>query len=442
MRTERMRTERRTIRRAWIVLALGVVCAGAALVTGRDVYFHLAYLLAIVLLLSVLWAWSATQGLRLSRHTHTSRAQVGRPLQERFSLRNLSWLPKPWVIVHDGSDLPNHRASRVVHLMPRQEYVWTVSTLCERRGRFRLGPVVVSSTDPLGLFEFRHELEQTGSVVVYPATVPVQSFPQPVGYLPGGDALRRRTHHVTTNAAGVREYVPGDGFNRIHWPSTARKGRLIVKEFELDPLSDVWIFLDMQRSAHVEMRVDEAELAMREWEPWWVRGEQLRLEPSTEEYAVTAAASVARFFIGHRRAVGLVTYGQRREGIQADRDERQLGKVLDTLAALRAEGDMPFSQALSVESGRLARGTILVAISPSVREDWVRTALLLDRAGLRVVTVLVDAAGFGGISGADRLREQLLATGTPAILLRNGDSLQEALSSLPPPRAVPLPSLL
>jgi len=36
----------------------------------------------------------------------------------------------------------------------------------------------------------------------------------------------------------------------------------------------------------------------------------------------------------------------------------------------------------------------------------------------------------------------LLATGTPAILLRNGDSLQEALSSFPPPRAVPLPSLL
>jgi hypothetical protein len=103
---------------------------------------------------------------------------------------------------------------------------------------------------------------------------------------------------------------------------------------------------------------------------------------------------------------------------------------------------MPFSQVLNTESGRLARGTILVAISSSVREDWVRTALLLDRAGLRVVTVLVDAAGFGGISGADRLREQLLATGTPAILLRNGEPLQEALNSLPPPRAVPLPSLL
>ena len=40
-----------------------------------------------------------------------------------------------------------------------------------------------------------------------------------------GEALRRRTHYVTTNAAGVRDYAPGDSFGRIHWPSTARRNR-------------------------------------------------------------------------------------------------------------------------------------------------------------------------------------------------------------------------
>jgi hypothetical protein len=55
------------------------------------------------------------------------------------------------------------------------------------------------------------------------------------GLLSGGEALRRRTHYVTTNASGVRDYAPGDSFSRIHWRSTARRNRLIVKEFELDP---------------------------------------------------------------------------------------------------------------------------------------------------------------------------------------------------------------
>jgi uncharacterized protein (DUF58 family) len=424
-------------------LALALFCLVAAMITGRDLYYHLTYLFVAILLLSALWAGSATRGLRLSRYTRTSRAQVGRPFEEHFSLRNTSWLPKLWVAVRDGSDLLHHHAGRVIHnLRPHQAYGWTVRTLCERRGRFRLGPVVVSSSDPLGLFEFQRNLPQTDSVVVYPATVPMQSFPDPSGYLPGGDALRRRTHHITTNAAGVREYVPGDSFNRIHWRSTARKDQLIVKEFELDPLSDAWILLDMARYVHFKVAVDETELVLREREPWWSRVEGFRLEPSTEEYAVTAAASVAEFFIRRRRAVGLVAYGQRREVVQADRDERQLAKILDTLAALRSEGEIPFSEVLSAEGSSLTRGTVVVAITPAVREEWVQTALYLDRIGLCVVTILVDAASFGGPSGADYLHERLLATGGVSILLRNGDSLNEVLNAFPPRRTVPmLPSV-
>jgi uncharacterized protein (DUF58 family) len=297
---------------------------------------------------------------------------------------------------------------------------------------------VISSTDPLGLFEFRRRFPATKSVVVYPATVPLRSFPQPVGHLSGGDALRRRTHHITTNAAGVREYVPGDSFSRIHWPSTARRDRLIVKEFELDPLADAWIFLDMEESVHYEAREDEVAVTLRERQPWWTRVEQFRLQPSTEEYAVTAAASVAAFYIRHRRAVGLVAYGQRREVIQADRDERQLAKILDTLAALQARGTMPFSEILGIEGARIARGSVLVAISSSAREEWVETALFLDRAGLRVLTILIDPAGFGGPIGAELLHGRLLTTGTPTVLVREGDSLRDVLNAVRPLESAPM----
>ena len=427
------------MRRAWGVSILGLVSLVAALATGRSLYYYLSYLLLGLLALSVLWAWSAMRGLRLSRYTRSRRAQVGRPLEEYFSLRNTSWLPKLWVIIRDHSDLPGHHASRVIHgLGSRREYGWTVRTLCERRGRFRLGPVVIASSDPLGLFEFRTELSQTGSIVVYPATVPMRGFPMPLAQIPGGDALRRRVHHITTSAAGVREYVPGDSFNRIHWPSTARKDQLIVKEFELDPLLDVWIFLDMQRSVHVEEAVDEAELLARERAPLWARVDQWRLEPSTEEYAVTAAASVAEFFIGRKRSVGLVAYGQRRELIQADRGERQLGKIMETLAALRAEGEMPFGEVLSLEAKRLTRGCTVVAVSPAMLRSWVDVALFLDRSGFSVVTLLVDPAGFGGGLGAGMFCDRLLAARMPTILLHRGDSLKEELGGLPPLRSLPV----
>ena len=93
--------------------------------------------------------------------------------------------------------------------------------------------------------------------MVYPPTYPLPGFSPPVGQVSGGDALRRRTHYVTTNVAGVRDYVPGDSFNRIHWPSTARTNRLIVKEFELDPLSDVWLMLGFGVAGYLLRKLDD-----------------------------------------------------------------------------------------------------------------------------------------------------------------------------------------
>ena len=421
------------LRRAWIVLALGLIGLALAMVTGREMYYRLTYLLLAILIISALWAWSSLYGLRLGRYTRAQRAQVGRVLEEQLAVRNASWLPKLLVVVRDRSSLPGHHPSRVVHsLGAGKEFDWLVRTLCEERGDFRLGPVTISGNDPLGLFERRREFPQTSRIVVYPAIVSVGTLPPPRGPLPGGDALRRRTHHITPNAAGVRDYVPGDSFARIHWASTARKNRLIVKEFELDPMSDVWIFLDMQHrvQAAAENVVEGTRDADRTEIPLWRRIQEFSLPPSTEEYSIATAASVANAFLQQQYAVGLVSYGQRREAIQADREQRQRIKLLETLAMLHAEGSMPFGHVLSAEGSRLARGTTLVAISPSTRQDWVKSALYLSDRGLRVVAILVDAASFGGPAGADALKDRLLAAGIPAVIVQKGVPLVESLNAL------------
>ncbi|MEZ4612148.1 MAG: DUF58 domain-containing protein [Caldilineaceae bacterium] len=58
---------------------------------------------------------------------------------------------------------------------------------------------------------------------------------------------------MTTNAAGVRDYYPGDSLNRIHWPTTARMRRLMTKEFELIPRRDIWLYLDLSRDTVAAM---------------------------------------------------------------------------------------------------------------------------------------------------------------------------------------------
>ena len=356
------------MKRSGVVFLLWAVVLLAALNTGRDLYYHLTYVLSITIVLSFLWTWGGIHWVELERRTRSRRSQVGRVVEERFAMRNTGFFPKLWLEVRDHSDLPGHYASRVVSTLGAfRQRGWTVKTVCRRRGRFTLGPITLTSGDPFGLFKMRRHLSTTSTMIVYPATVELPAFAPPLGQLPGGEAMRRRTHYVTTNVAGVREYAPGDSFNRIHWLSTARTGRLIVKEFELDPTADVWLFLDMQRevqtgSAWETVPTREGPALL------WKERPRLELDPTTEEYGVTIAASLARHFIRLNRAVGLVAYGQHREVAPADRGDRQLTKLLETLAVIQARGRIPIGDVVAVETSHFSRDTTAVVVTPSTDE--------------------------------------------------------------------------
>lgn len=397
------------------------------LITGRDLWFNLAYLLGLLLILSFVWAWSNLNWLHLSRLTRTRRTQVGRPLEERFVLRNTGWLPKLWLEVRDATSLPGHLSSRVISsLGPRRYFAWRVTTICRQRGRFQLGPLQLNTSDPFGLFPMSRDLAATSNVVVYPLTFDIHRFALPVGVLPGGDALRRRTQVVTTNAAGVRDYVPGDSFSRIHWRSTARRSRLIVKEFELDPMADIWIVPDMSVFGHIAPREEPKEPGSEL--PEWMIMEQFELAETTEEYTVSIAASLAQFFLRQDRAVGLLGYGQSNELVQPDRGERQFNRILETLSVLRAEGVASLSDLLHAEMHMFPRGTTVIVVTPDPSQRWAGTARQLSRRGLRVVSVLLDQESFGGVRSSAGVTSLLQANGMVSYNIKAGDNLTAALS--------------
>jgi len=415
------------MRRSWGVLLLWALALVFALNTGRDWAYNLFYFVSGVILVALWWAWTNIRGLALTRVTRAQQSQVGKYFEESLSLENRSRWTKLWVEVQDFSDLPGHQVSRVVNtLRGHSTSRWQVRTLCQQRGRFTLGPIALVTGDPLGLFRFSRQVPGTAPLVVTPAIIPIPQFTQPSGYLPGGEMMRRRTPYITTSASGVREYAPGDSFNRIHWPSTARTGRLISKEFELEPLADVWIFLDMHQAAHTEaswMPPPDEPL------PWLARrSERLELPPSTVEYGVTIAASLVHYFLQSDREVGFLSYARYREVVQPDRGERQLNRLLETLAVIQPRGTIPLAQVLASEGTRLARYTTLVVITASTDLQWVSALRGLRTRGVQGVGVLIAAATFGPAPDWRPVLSELHASGLPSCLVRRGDDLAMALS--------------
>jgi uncharacterized protein (DUF58 family) len=410
--------------RARVVLGLFALCLAGGLITGRDAFFNLTYVWGGLFLGAFLWSRTALSGLSLERTPHSLRSQVGLAFEEGFLLHNRSRFPKLWLEIRDQSDFPGHRASLVVVGQgAHRDRPWLVRTLCTRRGRFHLGPVTLVSGDPFGLFPMSMVQAQTHQVVVLPMAVSLPTFPIPSGRLPGGEALMERTHQITPNAAGVRDYMPGDSFSRIHWRSTARRRRLIVKEFELDPMADVWIILDAYAAVQRTLPTPEASERPTQFLP-----SRATLQPSTLEYAVSAAASLTHYLLERDRAVGFTAYGRSRHALQPDRGASQLYRILETLAVLDGQGDLSLADVLKLEAPQLPRGAVVVLITPDVGEEVLLAARQLKRRALPPVLVLLDGASFGGAQGALNAAVAAQKSGLPVRLVRCGEPLAACLS--------------
>lgn len=434
--------------RAVGVSGLFVICLVAAIISGRQLFFSLSYVWGGLLLAAYVWSRSSLRGVVLRRRAQSARAQVGHLLEERFELVNSSSLPKLWVEVRDQTELPGYRATALTglglfgpsdlighsgsavssSLAPGARVEWIARTVCTRRGRFALGPTELDGGDPFGLFTAARTQPVSQWIVVLPAVFPITSFPIPSGRLPGGDALRHRTHQVTPNAAGVRDYEPGDSLNRIHWRSTAKRDRLIVKEFEFDPMADVWLVLDMAEASQYALEVDrEAEKGVRRT----LRGADLarQIPPSTDEYAVSIAASLAFHFMERDRNVGLIARGSTRQVVQPERGHAQLQRLLESLAVSEAKGSHSIQQVIKIEGDLIPRGATVILVSADVSPRLAQVTQDLQRSGKAPVVILLDAASFGGPHGGMQIAETLRRRQTPVKFVQYGDDLGRALSA-------------
>jgi len=144
---------------------------------------------------------------------------------------------------------------------------------------------------------------------------------------------------------------------------------------------------------------------------------------------VTAAASLARFFVMRNRAVGLGSEGASREFIQADRGERQLNKIMETLAVVTATGDIPFAHLIASDGIRLNRNDTVLAVSADPNPEWAVALQHIQRRGVNSIAVVIDGSTFGRKLSYAPLLGQLEAAGVPAYRLARNDRLEHVLSN-------------
>jgi uncharacterized protein (DUF58 family) len=271
-----------------------------------------------------------------------------------------------------------------------------------RRGVFTLGPWSLHIEDPFGFFSVRVLHDEAEVIVVYPPVVPLPEIALPRGLVTGPARARRRAIESTTDASQTRFYQPGDPLRLIHWPSTAHRGDLIVRELDTLVSGDLWIVLDLDRAVQV--------------------GQD---EESTEEYGVILAASLADKTLHQNLAVGLIAHGAELAFVPLGRGKGQMWHILQALATVQAGGTKRLVEVLHSVRQNLGQGTTVLVITPSCDPEWLSALLPLIRRGIAPTVVLLDPESFSSpasehTGAAQAMRERLAEVGIATHVIHQG----------------------
>ena len=375
----------------------------AAFLLPNQVWTTLLVGLGGLFVVGYLWVRQLAVHLQASRRLRYGWVAVGDRLEERFELVNNSFIPALWVEIIDYTNIPGYNTAVVRSVPASQSDQWRTTAVCQQRGQFSLGPWAIRSSDPFGLFQMTRFYTQTEEIIIHPPIHGQLPIPLPTGTSSGQARVRQRSWQATTNAASVRSYQPGDPLRWIHWPISAHRDSLYVREFDQDAAGDIWILLDCDAAVQLGS------------------GAPGDVAHNTIEQAVLLAASLAARAVRHNRAVGLAGYGRSPQIVHTGSGQGQQWRILRALALLDADGTTNLRTAL-YDLGRIARrGTAVIVITPSGVVEWLPELVRLAQRSVESNVVLLDRQSFGGEGNSMGLGTAVLQLGFPCQVICQGE---------------------
>ena len=139
----------------------------------------------------------------------------------------------------------------VAKLRRRESTTATYRVTCRPRGVYRVGPTMVSASDPLGLAETRLPAGPVDRIVVYPALEELSGFPIVRGQDPAMQASRpEHSRRGGEDFYTLREYQRGDDLRRVHWRSSAKTDELMIRQLETPWQSRALVLLDVREASY------------------------------------------------------------------------------------------------------------------------------------------------------------------------------------------------
>jgi uncharacterized protein (DUF58 family) len=238
-------------KRGWAALVAGLsLWVAARLIGSPDLHMVSVGIFVLPFLAALFVRWSRVR-LGVKRHLSTVRVFPGSRVTVSLTVENRGSATAPFVLLEDALPSALGKPARVVvsGIPPGNEQTVSYSVLCRSRGRFAVGPLSLFISDPFGLARVRIQHTEESELIVYPHVEDIEAGRLATQGAGTGDSAVRHLYRSAAEFYTMREYVTGDDLRRIHWPSVARTGKLMIRQDESTRRAAATIFLDNRGAA-------------------------------------------------------------------------------------------------------------------------------------------------------------------------------------------------
>lgn len=302
------------------------------------------------------------------------------------TLYNRKLLPVPWlkVDIHSSKWLDfagtrsvitqeDRRVTSSFLLKSHQKITRHWKVICLKRGVFTTKNVTLIWGDLLGMGSSSEAVEVNAVLIVYPGIIDLASVFIPVNCLQGDVVIKRWIMEDPFIVSGTREYTEADSMNRIHWQSSARHGRLMVRKNDFTSRMGVTAILNMQSG---EFEHDTV------------------LDKSKIELGIKTAATLLDSALKMGMTARLAANGciEGDEGTVFTKEaggREHIFQLLKLLAQLKLENKKDFESFLAESSDAIMNNQIFI-ITCYINEEICRISDMMRRNGNRVLFFVLD----------------------------------------------------
>ena len=262
------------------------------------------------------------------------------------------------------------------------------------RGRFQIETAYLGTTSHLGFWAVRKQVATQSEVRVYPNLVRERRDLASLFLHHGGVGLHtQRQIGRGREFEKLREYVPGDGYDEIHWKATARRGRPITKVFQIERTQAVYVVIDAARLSGraVPSRIAKAEKAKSAGSE---EGRDTAVPATTLDRFITAALTLGLAAEQQGDLFGLLTFSDKVEKfIRARNGQAHYSTCREVLYRLQPKMVTPdFDEVFTFIRLRIRHRALIIFLTalddPVLAEAFVKNIDLIRQQHLVLVNML------------------------------------------------------